>query len=133
MATSRNGQADTHLSRVLRGYAEAGNAHDIDAMISSFAAGCKFYSSTGPEISGTRYSGSEEVRESLRLVLRTCPDGQWRNLRYFVSEDRGVIEWTFTGTTPGGSTIEVNGCDLITFNDGKISIKDSYRKQRNAS
>jgi hypothetical protein len=27
----------------------------------------------------------------------------------------------------------VNGCDLLTFRDGKIAIKNSYRKNRPAS
>ncbi len=133
MATSATGQADTDLLQVLKGYAEAGNAHDIDAMMSFIAADCEFYSSTGPDVSGTRYIGSEKVRQGLLSFLGICPDGQWRKLRYFVSGDRGVIEWTFIGTTPNGGTIEVDGCDLITFKGGKIAIKDSYRKNRTAS
>jgi ketosteroid isomerase-like protein len=133
MATSATGQADTDLLQVLKGYAEAGNAHDIDAMMSFIAADCEFYSSTGPDVSGNRYIGSEKVREGLLFYLRICPDGQWRNLRYFVSGDRGVIEWTFAGTKTDGDTIEVNGCDLITIKGGKIAIKDSYRKNRTAS
>ena len=130
MATSATGQEYTDLLQVLKGYAEAGNAHDIDAMMSFIAADCEFYSSTGPDVSGTRYIGSEKVRQGLLSFLGICPDGQWRKLRYFVSGDRGVIEWTFIGTTPNGGTIEVNGCDLITFKGGKIAIKDSYRKNR---
>jgi hypothetical protein len=26
--------------------------------------------------------------------------------------------------------VEVHGCDLFTFRDGKIALKDSYRKNR---
>ena len=133
MAINVTGQADADLSQVLRGYAEAGNARDIDTMMSFIAADCKFYSSTGPDVSGTGYIGSEKVREGLLYFLGICPDGRWRNLRYSVFGDRGVIEWTFKGTTTDGSTVEVNGCDLITFKGGKIAIKDSYRKNRTAS
>jgi ketosteroid isomerase-like protein len=133
MATSATGQADKDLLQVLEGYAEAGNAHDIDGMMSFIAADCEFYSSTGPDASGTRYIGSEKIREGFVYFLEICPDGQWTNLRYFVSGDRGVMEWTFIGTTPAGGTIEENGCDLITFKCGKIAIKDSYRKNRPAS
>ena len=114
MAASATGPVGTDLLDVLKGYAEAGNAHDIDTMMSFFTEGCDFYSSTGPDVSGTRYIGSEEVREGLLYFLRVCPDGEWHNLRYFVSGDRGVIEWTFTGTALDGCAIEVNGCDLIT-------------------
>ena len=133
MATSATAQDNTDLSQVLIRYAEAGNAHDIDAMMSFIAADCEFCSSTGPDVDGTRYIGSEKVREGLLSFLEVCPDGQWGNLRYFVSGDRGVIEWTFAGTTLDGGAIEVNGCDLITFKGGKIAIKDSYRKDRTVS
>ena len=85
MATSATGQADADLYQVLRGYAEAGNAHDIDAMMSFIAADCEFYSSKGPNVSGTRYIGSEMVWEGLLYFLGICPDGRWRNLRYLVS------------------------------------------------
>ena len=116
------------LQEVLKGYADAGNAHDIDQMMSFFVADCEFNSSIGPNVHGTRYKGTENVREGLLHFLGICPNGQWSNIRCFVSGDRGVIEWTFIGTTPCGATIEVEGCDLITFRAGKIAIKDSYRK-----
>ena len=47
-----------------------------------------------------------------------------------VQGDRGVSEWTFTGTRADGSRVDVHGCDLFTFRDGKIATKDSYRKNR---
>jgi hypothetical protein len=28
--------------------------------------------------------------------------------------------------------VEVNGCDLFTFRDGRIAVKNSYRKNRPA-
>jgi hypothetical protein len=30
----------------------------------------------------------------------------------------------------GRQRVEVTGCDLFTFRDGKIAIKNSYRKNR---
>jgi ketosteroid isomerase-like protein len=47
-----------------------------------------------------------------------------------VAADRGVSEWTFTGTMPDGQRVEVTGCDLFTFRDGRIAIKNSFRKNR---
>ena len=38
------------------------------------------------------------------------------------------LEWTIRGTQPSGERIEVRGCDLIEFVDGKISRKDSFWK-----
>jgi ketosteroid isomerase-like protein len=39
-----------------------------------------------------------------------------------------VSEWTLRGTQRTGERIEVRGCDLLEFVDGKISRKDSYWK-----
>jgi hypothetical protein len=39
-----------------------------------------------------------------------------------------VSEWTIRGTRSTGEPIEVRGCDLFEFTDGKISRKDSFWK-----
>ena len=44
------------------------------------------------------------------------------------SGDRGVSEWTIRGTQASGEPIEVRGCDLFEFTDGKVSRKDSFWK-----
>ena len=54
----------------------------------------------------------------------------WDNARHYVQGDRGVSEWTFTGTRTDGTRVEVHGCDLFTFRGGKISLKNSYRQNR---
>jgi ketosteroid isomerase-like protein len=61
---------------------------------------------------------------------RTFPDARWQNARHFVCGDRGVSQWTFTGTRAGGERVEVDGCDVFTFRGDKIAVKNSFRKQR---
>jgi len=39
-----------------------------------------------------------------------------------------VSEWTIRGTRSSGEPIEVRGCDLFEFTDGRISRKDSFWK-----
>jgi ketosteroid isomerase-like protein len=48
--------------------------------------------------------------------------------RHWLCGDRGVSEWTLRGTRRTGEAIEVRGCDLLEFVDGKISRKDSFWK-----
>ena len=115
---------------VLQAFADAWNRHDVDALMSFMTDECVFEASGGPEAWGTRYVGRDAVRAGYAEVWSTFPDAQWGNARHFVSGDRGVSEWTFTGTRTDGSRVEVNGCDLFTFRDGKISVKNSYRKNR---
>lgn len=42
----------------------------------------------------------------------------------------GCRQWTFMGTARGGQRVEVTGCDVFTFRDGKIRVKNSCRKNR---
>ena len=57
-------------------------------------------------------------------------DAQWLGASHFIVGNRGVSEWTFTGTSREGKKVEVNGCDVFTFRDCKIAVKNSYRKNR---
>ena len=115
---------------VLQAFADAWNRHDIDALMSFMIDDCVFEASGGPEICGTRHVGRDAVRAAYAEVWSTFPDAHWGNARHFVQGDRGVSEWTFTGTRTDAGRVEVNGCDLFTFRGGKIAVKNSYRKNR---
>ena len=114
----------------LQAFADAWNRHDVDALMSFMAEDCVFEASAGSDVCGTRYAGRAAVRAGFAEVWTTFPDAHWDNARHFVSGDRGVSEWTFTGTRADGTRVEVHGCDVFTFRDGKIALKDSYRKNR---
>lgn len=114
----------------LQAFAEAWNRHDAEALMSFMSDDCVFDASAGPDACGTRHVGREAVPAAFVDVWNTYPDAQWRSPRHFVCGDRGVSEWTFTGTRADGARVEVNGCDVFTFRDGKIALKNSYRKNR---
>ena len=48
--------------------------------------------------------------------------------RHWACGDFGVSEWTLTGTSTSGKSLEVRGVDLLEFVDGKITRKDSFWK-----
>jgi ketosteroid isomerase-like protein len=89
-----------------------------------------FEASAGPDADGEKFSGQEQVKKAFENVFTMFPDAHWGNPKHFISGDRGVTEWIFTGTKADGTKVEVTGCDLFTFRDGKIAIKNSYRKNR---
>jgi steroid delta-isomerase-like uncharacterized protein len=117
-------------TQLLQAFADAWNRHDADALMSFMTEDCVFEASAGPDVCGARYAGHDAVRASFVDVWTTFPDAHWGNARHFVCEDKGVSEWTFTGTRADGARVEVNGCDLFAFRDGKIALKNSYRKNR---
>jgi steroid delta-isomerase-like uncharacterized protein len=124
-----NAMADV-TTAMLQAFADAWNRHDIDALMSFMTDDCVFEASAGPEVCGARHAGREAVRAGFAEVWATYPDAHWGDARHFVHGQRGVSEWTFTGTRADGTRVEVDGCDLFTFRDGKISLKNSYRKNR---
>ena len=115
---------------ILEGFADAFNAHDIDKILSYMTDDCIFEASAGPDADGEKFVGKDAVRKAFEDVFKNFPDAHWSNPHHFISGNRAVSEWTFTGTKPNGSKMEVNGCDLFTFRDGRIAIKNSYRKNR---
>jgi ketosteroid isomerase-like protein len=115
---------------LLERFADAWNRHDLDALMSMMTDDGVFEASAGPEVNGQRNEGKKAVRIAYAAVFETFPDAHWANARHFVAGNRGVSEWTFTGTRKDGTRVEVTGCDLFTVRDGKIAIKNSYRKNR---
>jgi ketosteroid isomerase-like protein len=108
----------------LKAFADAWNNHDIDILMNHMAEDGIFISS-----SGARAGGAEAVREAFTSVFEAFPDARWCNDVHFVNDNRGVSEWVFSGTdADDGTVVEEKGCDIFTFQDGKIIVKDTYLK-----
>jgi steroid delta-isomerase-like uncharacterized protein len=123
-------QATAVTVEFLEAFADAWNRHDVDDLMSFMTDDCIFESSAGESACGTRYEGAEAVRKGYSKAWKDFPDAKWGNAHHFVQGDRGVSEWIFTGTNADGKRSEVAGCDIFSFRDGKIFVKNSYRKGR---
>ena len=95
-----------------------------------FSNDCSFDFPRGPESYGQRFIGKDQVREGLASRFKGIPDVHYGDDLHWIAAngERGVSEWTLTGTTTSGIKLKVRGCDLWEFKDGKISRKDSYWK-----
>jgi ketosteroid isomerase-like protein len=115
---------------ILRDIAAGFDTHDLDRIMRHFADDAVFESSRGPEAYGQRFEGIEAIRDAFAARFSGIPDVRYQEDDHFASGDRGASEWTLSGTTTEGQRIEVRGCDLWTFRDGKVVKKDSYWKIR---
>jgi ketosteroid isomerase-like protein len=113
---------------MLEDICEAFNRHDLDAIMEYFVEDCVLVMPRGPHPWGQRYDGREAVREGLATRFAGIPDVHYRDGTHWVAGNRGVSEWTLTGTSTAGEKIEVCGCDLWTFDGGKVCRKDSFWK-----
>jgi ketosteroid isomerase-like protein len=110
----------------LKQFVAAFNAHDLDAVMNFFADDCELLMPRGPEPWGQEYVGKAEVRKGLATRFEGIPDVHYGDDEHWVSGNHGVSKWTLTGTTKDGKKINVRGCDLLEFGNGKIIRKDSY-------
>ncbi len=116
------------MANILKQICEAFNRHDLDAIMSFFADDCTMDLPRGSSPWGTRYIGKAKVREGIASRFAGIPDVHYGDDTHWVCGNRGVSEWTLTGTTTAGVPVEVRGCDHWEFRDGTIIRKDSYWK-----
>ncbi|RDK09725.1 nuclear transport factor 2 family protein [Cupriavidus lacunae] len=115
---------------LLQAFNDAWNRHDIEALMGFMADDCAFHGVAGPDLLGRSFIGHKAVREGFQLAWQTFPDAQWVDGDHFVVGERGVSESTFRGTRADGARIEARMVDVFTFRDGKIAVKNAYRKDR---
>ena len=113
---------------VLQAFLDAFNDHDVDAIMSYFAEDCVLDMPRGPAPGGQRLVGKQQVREGIQSRLDSIQDVHYGDDHHWLCGDRAVSEWTLRGRRRTGESIEVRGCDLFQFVDGKISRKDSFWK-----
>jgi steroid delta-isomerase-like uncharacterized protein len=109
---------------------DAFNRHDLDSIMAFFSDDCTFDLPKGPEPWGQRFVGKAQVREGLASRFKGIPDVHYGEDHHWISADgtKGVSEWTLTGTTTSGVKLNVRGCDIWEFLDGKITRKNSFWK-----
>ena len=117
-------------AETLKAFADAWNRHDIEALMGFMAEDCVFHAVAGPDLLGKSFVGRDAVRAGFQLAWQTFPGAAWLDGEHFMCGDRGVSESTFSGTKADGTRIEARMVDVFTFRDGKIAVKNAYRKDR---
>jgi len=110
---------------LLKDFARAWGARDLDGIVALFAEDGIYAASVGPE-PGTRAQGRPAIRALIAEMFKV-DDGAVAETSEPVLFDGGAF-WTWRYTLPDGS-VEL-GCDVPRCVDGKIALKDAYRKTR---
>ncbi len=114
----------------LQAFADALNNHDIDAALAMMTDDCVFNAVAGPELQGKSFVGPDAVRAGLSAAWKNAPDACWVDAECYVVGDKGFLESTYKGTTADGLRTEARMIDVLTFRDGKIAVKNAFRKNR---
>lgn len=100
---------------------------DVDAIVNSFAPDGVFRNAKGPDVHGKSYTGHAEIRSYFEPLFKASPDVTWTHTAEYIVGNRAVTEWLRSATVNGVKQ-EWLGCDLYTFRNGKIVMKDTYIK-----
>lgn len=111
-------------------FGAAWNSHDVEKVVSFFAADGEYHASFGPELLGSSYVGRDQVRRGVKAFFDRFPDGKFDDLQAFVAGDRGTFEWTFVAKGADGKVLSTRGCDLLEFTGDQVKKKNAFRKQR---
>ncbi len=103
------------------------NRHDLGAVMDHFADDAVFINAKGKDGTGQRFEGKEEIRKIFGALFQASPDIQWIGSNA-VCGNRAISEWRRTATGPNGEAQDWLGCDLYTFRDGKVVVKDVFFK-----
>ena len=125
-------EKDQVTKKFIADFTAAWNERDIDHLMSFMAKDCIFMASVGHQIEGALWEGWDAVKEGFESLWEQYPDAHFQPVgEDFIAGNRGVAEWIFTGTRKSdGSKVKARGCDVFTFKDGKILVKNSMRKQK---
>ena len=136
MATETKSKKDsaskgTTPAEVARSYFEAVARQDLDAMESHYDP-----SGEGPIHGLVHLKQGDNYRPWFDNLFRAFPDWNFEVLNLIANEEMAAVEWrataTFNGTAkfegmdPNGAKLDVQGCDMVTFKDGKIHQIDAY-------
>jgi len=118
-------------AEVARSYFEAVARQDVDAMEAHYQPG-----GGGPIHGLVVLKVGENYREWFETLFRAFPDWKFEVLNLVADGERAAVEWRatatfdgnarFEGLEPNGAKLDVQGCDMVTIRDGRISRIDAY-------
>lgn len=116
---------------VLQRFSHAWARGDVEALMDLMSDNPVYRSSTGPG-PGAVYRGREAIGAAFTRLLAASPAAADRSLpsgdvAFF--GNRALSFWSLPAQSPDGTPTVVEGVDVLTFDDdGRIAVKDAYRK-----
>jgi ketosteroid isomerase-like protein len=108
----------------VRALNDALNARDREATVALFASDGVFR----PGAAGANFEGPEAIADALFGFLELHESGQFDVVHEMLAGDEAYSEWKWVGVTVEGEPFESHGCDYYLIRDGKIALKNTFRK-----
>lgn len=131
MAKTDPAPTELTTADVARGYFDAVAARDPEAIAAWYEPG-----SIDRLVGMAELRAPDDVREWFTALFVAIPDFRFEVLDLVAEGDRAAVRWrsrgTFDGTgkfegiAPTGATLDVEGFDLLTVADGKLTSNQAY-------
>jgi len=112
---------------ILKRFAQAWAAGDIDALMAFVTDDCIYDASVGPN-PGQTYTGRLEVREGFLTMIQHDAGGTSHERWVMAEGDYALTEWWYEFQDPRDGGRRIRGCDIFQFRGDKICRKDAFRK-----
>lgn len=118
------------MAAVLERFSQAWSRGDVDALMDLMTEDPEYRASTGPG-PGAVYRGRDAVGAAFARLLSAPPADDSPlppgDVAFF--GNRALSFWSLPGRAPDGAPAVIEGVDVMTFAaDGRIAVKDAYRK-----
>ncbi len=111
----------------LAAFAAAWREQDLDALVALLTDDVEYRASVGPE-PGTTYRGRAAVRAGFAAMFAYDQAVAVRGSPATFVADRAYVEWEYDVIGPGSKPVAVRGIDVFGFVNGRIALKDAFRK-----
>lgn len=120
---------EQEIRKLLADFSDAWGRADVDGLMVLMTDDCVYKASVGPE-PGTTYAGRDAVRRGFTEILAFESGGEARSGRTWITGDYAFAEWSYDDIAEDGSVTDIKGIDIFHFVDGKIALKDAFRKSK---
>jgi hypothetical protein len=103
---------------------DALNTRDREATVALFASDGIFR----PGAAGACFEGPGVIADSLFGFLDMHKSGQFETVHEVFCGDEAYSEWKWAGVTTEEEPSQTHGCDYYLIRDGKVAIKNTFRK-----
>jgi ketosteroid isomerase-like protein len=116
--------APADIEEILSRFGEAWGSGDADAVARTMTEDCVYEASVGPE-PGRTYRGQQELLVGLKAMFAHDAAARIEIADQFVCGDRAAWEWRYYDRD---GALVARGCDLFLFREGRIAVKNAFRK-----
>lgn len=112
---------------IVKRFLDAWAHQDFDGVIASFDESATFHASVGPG-PGQAYIGRDQIAPAVKSMFEKTIGIEFDVTELIPFEGGVVATWCVTSRGTNNEVVKSPGIDVFRVRDGKVILKDAYRK-----